>query len=188
MLNFIVNLYIKEEFYSCNLSIAISLLKINYFASYLYGLIEGDGSIVTPKKGIKSYRPFFELVFHIDDLILAKTIQSIIGGNIRINVNYCRLIIKKKASVLNIINLINGHMRTPKIEALHRMIKWFNFNSNTKIKLLNLDFIPLQNNSWLAVFIDADGYFYFNWLFDKKGIPTSLQYFMRITQKMNYSN
>lgn len=98
------------------------------------------------------------------------------------------LLLKKKASILNIINLINGHMRTPKIEALHRMIKWFNFNSNTKIKLFNLDFIPLQNNSWLAVFIDADGYFYFNWLFDKKGLPTSLQYYMRITQKMNYSN
>lgn len=97
MLNFIENFYIKEEFYSCNLSIAISLLKINYFASDLSGLIEGDGSIVTPKKGIKSYRPFFELVFHIDDLILAKTIQSIIGGNIIINVNYCRFIIKKKS-------------------------------------------------------------------------------------------
>jgi hypothetical protein len=111
-----------EEFYCYSLSIVISLPKNNYFASYLSGLIEGDGSIITPKKGIKSYRPFFELVFHIDDLILAQTIQSIIGGNIRINANYCRLIIKKKVSVLNIINLINGHMRTPKIEALHRMI------------------------------------------------------------------
>ncbi len=38
----------------------------------------------------------------------------------------------------------------------------------------------------MAGFIDADGSFYFNWLFDKKGLPTSLQYYLRITQKMEY--
>jgi hypothetical protein len=26
------------------------------------------------------------------------------------------------------------------------------------------------------------------WLFDKKGLPTSLQYYLRITQKMEYHN
>jgi hypothetical protein len=66
------------------------------FASYLTGLIEGDGTIITPAKEITSYRPFFEIIFHIDDLILAQTIQSIIGGNIRIKENFCFLIIKKK--------------------------------------------------------------------------------------------
>jgi hypothetical protein len=41
----------------------------------------------------------------------------------------------------------------------------------------------------LAGFIDADGSFYFNWLFDKKGIrlPTSLQYYLRITKKNGIS-
>ena len=49
-------------------------------------------------------------------------LQSIVGGNLLIKENYCILIIKKKSSVLKIINLINGSMRTPKIEALHQMI------------------------------------------------------------------
>jgi len=36
------------------------------FASYLTGLIEGDGSIIVPDSKTKSYRPFFEIVFHIE--------------------------------------------------------------------------------------------------------------------------
>jgi hypothetical protein len=60
------------------------------------------------------------------------------------------------------------------------MINWYNFYDNCKLKILGLDFSPLQNNSWLAGFIDADGSFYFNWLLDKKRLPTSLQYYMRI--------
>lgn len=37
--------------------------------------------------------------------------------------------------VLKIINLINGYMRTPKIEALHTAIKWINENDNSSISL-----------------------------------------------------
>lgn len=36
------------------------------FSSYLTGLIEGDGSIIVPDSDTKSYRPFFEIVFHIE--------------------------------------------------------------------------------------------------------------------------
>jgi len=46
-----------------------------------------------------------------------------IGGNIRLKQNYCVLIIKKKSQVFLIIILLNGKMITPKIEALHRMIR-----------------------------------------------------------------
>lgn len=104
------------------LSSSIIINKNSKFSSYLAGLIEGDGSIIVPKENIKSYNPYFEIVFHIDDLPLSYVLQSIIGGNLLIKENYCILIIKKKSSVLKIINLINGSMRTPKIEALHRMI------------------------------------------------------------------
>lgn len=106
----------------------------NRLASYLAGLIEGDGSIIVPGEGTKSYRPYFEIVFHIQDLTLALILQSLLGGNILFKENYCVLIIKKKSSVLNIINLLNGHMRTPKIEALHRMIEWFNTHDKCEIK------------------------------------------------------
>jgi hypothetical protein len=53
-------------------------------------------------------------------------------------------------------------MRTPKIEALSRMIEWSNQNLNLKLKLLDLDRSYLSSNSWLSGFIDADGSFYFN--------------------------
>lgn len=71
-------------------------LNKNNLSSYLVGLIESDGSIIVPKEHIKSYKPNFKLVFHIKDLFLAEIIQSLIGGNIYLSENYCRLIIKKK--------------------------------------------------------------------------------------------
>nr|QKS32173.1 LAGLIDADG endonuclease [Sphaerobolus stellatus] len=77
-------------------------------------------------------------------------------------------------------------MRTPKIEALHRMIRWFNLKYDYKIPLLDLDHSLLNSNSWLSGFIDADGSFYLNWLYDKKGKATSLQYYMRISQRQVY--
>jgi len=109
-----------------------------------------------------------------------------VGGNLYIKNNYCKLLIKSKPSVLRVIYLINGYMRTPKIEALHRMIQWYNFKYNYNINLLCLDKSPLNNNSWLSGYIDADGSFYLNWLYDKKGRATSLQYYMRVSQRQHY--
>jgi hypothetical protein len=70
--------------------------------------------------------------------------------------------IKDLKSVLKIIHFINGYMRTPKIEALYRMIEWFNRKLNLNIRFLDLDNSSLSNNSWLSGFIDADGSFYLN--------------------------
>jgi|ERR1700680_70601 hypothetical protein len=67
--------------FSC-LAIIVSSSYQSDFGSYLAGLIEGDGSIVVPEKGVKSYRPVIEIALHIADLPLCKTIQLIIGGNI----------------------------------------------------------------------------------------------------------
>jgi hypothetical protein len=106
-----------------NLPVIISTRREYNFPSYLAGLIEGDGSIIVPGKNINSYNPYFEIVFHIQDLTIAKYIQFKIGGNIYLKENYCYLKIKDLKSVLKIIHLINGHMRTPKVEALYRMIE-----------------------------------------------------------------
>lgn len=50
-------------------------------------------------------------------------------------------------------------MRTPKIEALHRLILWFNNKHNTNIPLLDINAEPLINSSWLSGFLEADGSF-----------------------------
>ena len=41
-------------------------------------------------------------------------------------------------------------MRTPKIEALHRAINWFNESYNYNIDCLSLDQSPIDSNAWLA--------------------------------------
>lgn len=116
-----------------------------------------------------------------------KKIQSILGGgyiSIRPNGNSGRLIIKKKKYVLfNLISLINGHMRTPKIEALHRLILWFNNKHNTNIPLLDINAEPLINSSWLSGFLEADGSFYFNFKLNKDDIPIGIVYYLIISQK-----
>ena len=62
---------------------------------------------------------------------------------------------KSKDSVFKVITLINGKMITPKVEALHRLINWFNLKYNTNIIALTLDNTNLQDNNWLAGFLDA---------------------------------
>jgi len=52
-----------------------------------------------------------------------------------------------KQEVLKIINLINGRMRRPKIEALHRAITRINEKENSFIPILGLDKSSLGSNS-----------------------------------------
>jgi hypothetical protein len=89
--------------------------------------------------------------------------------------------------LLKLVNLINGHMRTPKIEALHRLINWINLKHNSSIPLLGIDTTPLSESSWLSGLIDADGNFYINWKLKKKGIMIDLIYYLRISQKQTYT-
>lgn len=164
--------------------------------SYLAGLIEGDGSIIVPsslrdKKGKKQF-PHIEIEFAIEDFLLAKKLQEVLNGGYisnRPSGQSCRLVVKDNATLLKVVNLINGCMRTPKIEALHRLIEWLNTNKELSDPLLplGLDISPLSSNNWLSGIMDADGHFYFNWKLDKKGLPTSLEYYMRISQKRTYS-
>lgn len=79
-------------------------------------------------------------------------------------------------------------MRTPKIEALHRLIDWFNARSNNNIKLskLDLDSSPLSSNAWLAGFIESDGNFYCGFDLNSDGIAKIVKCYMRISQKKSY--
>ena len=63
--------------------------------------------------------------------------------------------------------MINDKFRTPKIEKLHKLIKYINKNWDEQIKnpihLLPLDNSPLNNNSWLSGFSDEDANINISW-------------------------
>ena len=81
-------------------------------------------------------------------------------------------------------------MRTPKIEALYRLIDWLNARSTDKSKLskLGLDNSSLGDNSWLAGFIESDGNFYCGFDLDSAGIANTVKCYMRISQKRLYKS
>jgi len=136
------------------------------FASYLAGLIEGDGTIIVPKterspKGKLNY-PSIQIVFDLRDLPLALILQSKINhGSVskKKGVNACILTINNFEGLILIANLINGYMRTPKILALYRLIDWLNIRFDLNIIKKDKDTSNIDSNSWFAGFIDADGHF-----------------------------
>lgn len=67
--------------------------------------------------------------------------------------------IQNLEGVLYVIKLINGKMRTPKINALYKMIDWLNSNKYKSITKLPLDHSNIESNAWLSGFIDTDGSF-----------------------------
>ena len=73
--------------------------------------------------------------------------------------NYLDLLFQYLKSIKNIAVLLNGNMRTPKIEALHRLIDWLKTDV-FKIYNLGLDNSWLGSNPCLSGFIESDGNFY----------------------------
>jgi hypothetical protein len=124
------------------------------FSTYLAGLIEGDGTIVVPKsrrspKGVLNYASV-QIVFHLKDLPLALMIQKVLGhGSLlrKKGVNAYILTINSYKGLVLIVSLINGNMRTPKIESLHRLIDWLNNSKNTNFLKKPLDDSSLTSNA-----------------------------------------
>jgi len=119
---------------------------------YLAGLIEGDGyiGVYNDNPKIKPFRPRIIIVFNINDKPLAEKISSLLAvGKVidKSKAGHVLLQILAKNEVLKIINLINGKMRTPKIEALHRAITYINRIDKTSISLLEIDDSNLDSNS-----------------------------------------
>ena len=161
---------------------------------YLAGLIEADGSIAVHDKNTKAkkYRPKILVVFHINDKPLADRLSLITQtGTVydKKAANYVIWHIQNAKDVFKIINIINGYMRTPKIEALHRAIIWYNEFDKTNLECLGLDQSDIQSNAWLAGFTDGDGNFSIT-LTDRKKrgeISTKrVQAFFRLEIRQNY--
>lgn len=137
------------------------------FSSYLAGLIEGDGTIVVPKrwrseKG-KLYYPSIQINFTSKDLPLALMIQKNLShGSIskKKGVSAYVLTINNLSGIITVVNLINGLMRTPKISALIELIVWLNTkHPELNIIALPLDVSKISSNAWFSGFIEADGHF-----------------------------
>jgi LAGLIDADG endonuclease len=139
----------------------------NNFSTYLTGLIEGDGTIIVPKserslKGKLNY-PSIQIVFHLKDLPLALLIQkNLTFGSLtrKKGVNAYILSINNYEGILDLVKLLNGNMRTPKINSFYNLIDWLNNkNSNLKIFKLPICTRSLNEDAWLSGFIEADGHF-----------------------------
>ena len=151
---------------------------------YLAGLIEGDGTfaIHDTKSTAKKYRPMIIIVFKLADLPLAEYLQELTNSGTvyrKSERGYVLWQIQDIIGVYTIVNIINGYMRTPKIEALNRTINWLNgyisVNNNSKLpstklilsqiknlEIKGLDNSPIDSNPWLSGFTDADGHFSIN--------------------------
>lgn len=134
------------------------------------------------------------------DLPLALKIKEVIGGGTLEhpkNSNYVNLLFQDLNSIRKIAVLLNGNMRTPKIEALYRLIDWLNAKSSSlrnakltmeplKIEKLGMDSSSLDTNPWLAGFIEADGHFYCGFDLNASGLATKVRCYMAISQKQLY--
>lgn len=147
--------YAIKSFYSRSIKREYSTSK-NNFASYLAGLIEASATWIIHKDSIyKKYSPKILILFNLDDIHLAKKLISLTElGKLEIKKSSGSAIwhIQNQEEFLKLINIINGNMRTPKIEELHKSINWYNINMNMSIKALDLDLSPIDSNAWLAGF------------------------------------
>jgi len=111
----------------------------------------------------KKYYPMIIIVFNINDLPLAILLKSLTQcGTVEIKKerNYILWKITDIKGIFQIVNLINGLMRTPKIEALYRTIDWLNnyINKNQNSKLPNTKNIISEIN-----YLEKKTYRYFTY-------------------------
>jgi hypothetical protein len=120
----------------------LSLEMNNQLGPYLAGLIEGDGTFAIHDKEstAKKYAPMIIIVFKKSDFPFANFLRDLTNcGKVydKPERGYILWQIQDIISVYTIIKIINGYMRTPKIEALDRTITWINnyidVNENRKL-------------------------------------------------------
>lgn len=124
-------------------------------ASYLAGLIEGGGHITVDDyknsdNNVRVRRPTISIAFHVQDKPLVYKLSALFKVGVVVHVPQLAciiLVISDEDEVLEVLNLINGRMRTSKIEDLHRAISRVNEMDGRSIPKLGLDTSPLDSNS-----------------------------------------
>lgn len=181
------------------------------FGSYLAGLIEGDGTFAVHEQAstAKKYNPKILVVFKKSDYPLAKYLRDMTNSgtvSIKQERGYVLWQIQDILGVYTIVNIINGYMRTPKIEGLSRTIFWLNnyIENNKKSKLRfalaqtrnilmkikpivlkKLDGTPIDSNPWLSGFSDADANFSIN-IHKRSNGNWRVQLYYRLEIKQTY--
>lgn len=109
----------------------------------------------------------------------ALLLSSIFGGKVydhKIH-NLTRWMVHDIKNVTNIVKLINGRLRTPKINAFHNFIDFLNAKGNNIMKL-SLDTSPLNSNAWLTGFIDVVGCFSIKGFSSNPGTHLAIQFYL----------
>jgi hypothetical protein len=168
---FTISTYILETF-AANVQKTSHIREVNnttpntsgQLGPYLAGLIESDGVLITPNNS--SATPTIYISLQEKDRPFAEHLKNYLGyGSIQLEAsspNAIRFVIRNKEGIIDILNLINGYFRTPKISKLHAMIDWVNTKPGYLLKpiaKLPLDTSQLNTNSWLAGFAEGDGSF-----------------------------
>lgn len=164
--NYLVPVQIgAPDCFNTTIRMASFLVNPSKLGPYIAGLWEGDGHIWIPKTthspGGEKYSPQFAITFCEPDYPLVLMLQLILGGSIRHKVEEHAyvLTITSQAGLIKLINLISGHLRTPKLAKFNALILWVNSDMSTTFPLTTLDTSALFSNSWLSGFVDADGSF-----------------------------
>lgn len=141
-------------------------LKYNNLGHYLAGLLEGDGNISLPSLGNTTLNrvlnPRIVFTSHKNNLGMYVFLQSQLGDIGRFqhsSENVIRYIIGDMKSIIYIINLIHGKLRTPKNNRFNDLIKFINIKYELNIPESKLDNSNYLDNSWLTGFTEADGHF-----------------------------
>ena len=119
---------------------------------------------------------------------LAQYLAKILNGTVsKAKGEYFVLSIYSLISLHSLAKRINGKFRTPKLEALHRLIHWLNEqNKFEKLDLLPLDNSNLNLNAWLAGFSDCDSNFLISCNTSNLGIAKNIHLTYRLSQRQEY--
>ena len=112
--------------------------------SYLAGLLEGDGNINIrrDKNSNQVLGLAYDFTFDKNNITLYEELKICLGfGNIyKKNDNTMRYVIFNTQGVIKLSNLINGNLRTPKINTFYKLIDILNLKYSLNIPKLPIDF------------------------------------------------
>ena len=161
------------------------------FKPYFAGLLEGDGSFVTPSRQRDSKNRLqyakIKVAFHLNDKPLAECFRFHYGGHFEEQENLVVWIIGKKEQILAVCSDINGFLRTPKIHDFAKLIAFIKSrDSSIYFEVLPLDESPIGSNAWLSGFSDADSNFHLN-ISERKNGRKRIQITFRIEVKQFFN-